>query len=799
LYQNNLHQQTLFIMKKLLNLFLLLGLMSLASAQDVFVDAYDNELFGQSLINTPAGNLLVVGEKVNPLRRGSALNFSDFGMMQVDTSGKPLMSRIYHFQAKDKLTYATRAPRGYVLGGDSRPMGRPAQGAAVVIARTDLRGQVRWSKAFYPNSGLDITLTGLTCNRQGETLFAVLAEMQASTTPSNSRPLEGVVVKLDSLGNTLWTHRVVLGSRFGLGLAPRSTVTYTARGGVIAGWQFSLPQVGTGFALDHLGPNGTLRDRRAYRAHRLLSMAYTLQDSGLAVYAMDTLRRSGLIKFNNQKQIAYAFRDNLPNPGPGSNRLQASLKNGPRNSLPYLFGQQLTLSGPLRPMSSTAPTPLFPAIGNRPQASFQDFITRGREVYLIGRVYSPRHRKHFPTLFKSAFQGNVDNCFTQFTHTRIRPRFGTQPFRVNLSPANPPNQDILDSAIVLRDRLEQVRDSVVCLGEGEVWPGDANSDGFAEARDLLSIGFAWGNRGPARPNASPRWTGQPAPNWRRFFANGANQKHADCDGNGRVGTPDILVLLRNYGRRHSKTATNGKAGDLPLEAGLPESRLQSGKAIEIPVFLGSTNEQARLHGLSFALHYDSEWVGEDLTFIPADQSWLGDAQTNLIWLAKNFPEDGLIEIGISRTDGQDAVGHGKIGVLRFTPKQTMPQEVSLYFSIDETLGMNAAQEEVAIFGKEEVLNLRVEPAPQQFIEPGASRQEAEISLYPNPAQESLQVNTPEQDIEKVQVLNLSGQVMLEKKGSAQSLSLRLESLPPGLYLVKVYTSEGMQLKRVYKE
>lgn len=797
-------------MKKPITLFTFLMALLLCNAQDVFVDAYTSDIFGRSLIMTPQGNLLVAGQRPSPNLSSTSTNFTDFGIQQMQTDGSPLMARVYHNQALDEWLYAQNTPNGFMLGGESRPNANSRENSEVVIARTDYRGNIKWAKSFYPTNTRGILLTGLSTKRDKETVFACLTRQAPSGSITN-RTVLGHLVKLDSAGNTIWSRTYLLGDQFPFSATMRGSVHFTAQGGIAAGWQFSIPAPATstrpalkGIAFQRFDPAGNLRWTRAFRSNGLLGMAYTPQDSGVAAYALDTLGRSGMIKLGKGGIVKYAFLDNLPNNANVSTIPRGANIKSDQNRIPYLFADQLTMPKPLPTLSPTSPVSprpfVFPAIANRQNASFNDFLTHGRAAFITGSVYSPLHQKRYPVLFKTQFAAGVDNCFTKISETHVRPIFPIRKMNVSLMSPAITVLHYNDSILHLRNSLIRIEDTVACVGEGDVWPGDANSDGFAEVKDIMTVGLVWGQNGPARPNASPRWIGQPARNWRGQFINGANHKHADCNGNGRVGVGDLLVILANYGRRHNKTVLNGLPGDAPLFVKAPTSVVLPGKPIDIPVFLGDANASEAIHGFSFAVNYDPNMVGEDLQFILND-SWLGNAEHDLISIQKNFPADGVLEIGVSRTNGLDAAGYGKIGVLRFIPKTAITAATPLFLEINETEGINAAEEKISLFGRSDVIT--VEPAsPIEVVMSGlqqAPELVGNLTVHPNPTRDQLTIQLSEANMQKVEILNGFGQTMLAKETGPSQTTLSVNSLPVGMYIVRITTDTGVITRRIVKE
>ena len=63
------------------------------------------------------------------------------------------------------------------------------------------------------------------------------------------------------------------------------------------------------------------------------------------------------------------------------------------------------------------------------------------------------------------------------------------------------------------------------------------------------------------------------------------------------------------------------------------------------------------------------------------------------------------------------------------------------------------------------------------------------SIYPNPASEMLNVSSA-RSIDKVSVMSLTGQMVMEQTANANSISLNISQLRNGFYLVKVILTDG---------
>jgi hypothetical protein len=72
-----------------------------------------------------------------------------------------------------------------------------------------------------------------------------------------------------------------------------------------------------------------------------------------------------------------------------------------------------------------------------------------------------------------------------------------------------------------------------------------------------------------------------------------------------------------------------------------------------------------------------------------------------------------------------------------------------------------------------------------------------FTVYPNPAKDEIFIQS-EKPIEKVEIIDLSGRVMINSKWS-NGQSINVSSLPAGVYLVKIQTSAGVVAGKIVKQ
>jgi len=71
-----------------------------------------------------------------------------------------------------------------------------------------------------------------------------------------------------------------------------------------------------------------------------------------------------------------------------------------------------------------------------------------------------------------------------------------------------------------------------------------------------------------------------------------------------------------------------------------------------------------------------------------------------------------------------------------------------------------------------------------------------LSVYPNPAVGEVTISSSDAEITSVQIINLQGQVILNKKVLSTIIKLNLDNLPSGIYYTKIITSKGTKIQKL---
>ncbi|MEO0471519.1 MAG: T9SS type A sorting domain-containing protein, partial [Bacteroidota bacterium] len=325
-----------------------------------------------------------------------------------------------------------------------------------------------------------------------------------------------------------------------------------------------------------------------------------------------------------------------------------------------------------------------------------------------------------------------------------------------------------------------------------VLPGDANNDQFANAWDLLPIGIAYGQTGPARPNASLSWTPQLAPDWGQSLPSGLDLKHADSDGNGVINADDTLAIGLNYNLLQSGSmATTG--GGIPLYMDMPTA-LNPGDTLEIPVILGTMDTMVNnLYGLAFSLDYDSSQVKPNSVHVVFDSSWVGTDDQDLLTIFHDDFNSSVLEVGLVRNDGIEVSGYGQIArIIVVLDDDIAKKEIEFSLSWQAVDVIHQNQTAMTVSPRASDAAITISTANEELLD------QSDIRAFPNPARQQLTVRRekPNQACQ-VRLLDLTGKVQLsETMNSGQSqIILPVHKLAKGVYLLQVQESDSRILNR----
>lgn len=362
---------------------------------------------------------------------------------------------------------------------------------------------------------------------------------------------------------------------------------------------------------------------------------------------------------------------------------------------------------------------------------------------------------------------------------------------------SPPNICAGSYTVVVTDFLGNSTASIVTIGTaGCVWPGDANDNTVANNFDLLPIGLAYGDLGFARAQTNSSWLPFGSADWSNNNIPGLpNHKHFDSDGNGRIDSLDVDVILLNYGRSYFRSGIQSLAGISPF--GVDDISVYTGDTISSPIYLGNIFYPITdAYAVAFTINYNPDHIEAGSVNVDFNNSWLG---TDLLHVQKSFDRVGQIEVAISRKDKTPVDGYGPIGALNFTIKDDLimgrllvsdsiisPVTISDVRLIDHN---NTEIGTTPLTGSITILELlSIDPPKKENLD---------IQLFPNPTDGLLNIISKKARITSIQLFNATGQLIDQNSTPDQyENKISMEHLATGVYFLSIQTDQGVFNQKV---
>ncbi|MEL7532719.1 MAG: T9SS type A sorting domain-containing protein [Bacteroidota bacterium] len=717
-----------------------------------------------------------------------------FGFSKMDSSGQILEALAYrpaNISSPSPMPSATlrmihRHPAGgYIVAGQGIRNANNIDSARIVVMHITEDGVPIWARSYRWASGLGGQVTGLDVFPDGT--VAIAAYMYQ---PNTNLPVVAMAAKLDQTGQIEWYKQHNLANNTNASFVPlvRNNLTINQNGEIITGWNVATGgplNIERGFAFRTFdATTGSITWRAEYKARKLLTFDYTPNDNGLAAYIEDSSQVKQLVKFDATGVVQYVVNDAYQSTTDRAVRIKAV-----GNKIPYLHANRLTV---WQPTPNNMPDALRLPFST--QRVVTDFLLRGNTAYFVG--YRVTNTGNIPTLSKVAVSDTVANCFFEYDPTNNYSLASLDTLLMN--PVVGVVQILTtDSLNVQTVPLTQVS-RYECVGEGLVWPGDANSDGVANVVDVLFLGLAWNETGPARANQSVQWQGYPAINWSNNFFNGANKKHADCNGNGHVGIADFGAILLNYGLTHNKGDINGSPTDPPLNLRIVNDTVSAGDTVHAEIWLGSDQIPVpAIHGVAFSLGFNPMLVDTNsFAYQPVD-SWLGTDNVDLVYLDNELHNEGIYQVGVTRTDQTDVGGYGLIGKVSFVTIDDIAGKTDiaelLQLSINTLDAFDNLAEPQSLYACSDSVVI-VQQDASTAIEPSALL--SGVNIFPNPSEDHFSIASQNVFTERISLTDLQGRIVLQQTIMASNAQVSVAYLNPGVYILKGESPNGVWMEKL---
>ncbi|MFK7971730.1 MAG: C25 family cysteine peptidase, partial [Bacteroidia bacterium] len=320
--------------------------------------------------------------------------------------------------------------------------------------------------------------------------------------------------------------------------------------------------------------------------------------------------------------------------------------------------------------------------------------------------------------------------------------------------------------------------------DGAMWPGDTNDDQEVSVLDVLNVGLAFGQTGPTRANATLHWSPQYSDDWSTQTSAGTNLKHVDSNGDGLIDSSDVVAIGRNYAETYNKTGWGSfTVGGTPLTISHP-AQVNAGDQVSLGLELGTAAQPAAgVYGLAFSLSFDSAQVAAGSWQIDISNSWLGPADSLLIFY-KEIREEGKVDIAITRTDQAMVSGYGEIAQLDIVIIDDINKRWDTEFS--PLLNQGTIIDNIGT-------RLPVSDAVETFVTPTYTS-----VVFPNPADESIFLLPGDNTLSDIQLLSLDGRTVAFPSFVTDRYQFDLADIRPGIYILQFREGNSMQYVKVVK-
>lgn len=225
------------------------------------------------------------------------------------------------------------------------------------------------------------------------------------------------------------------------------------------------------------------------------------------------------------------------------------------------------------------------------------------------------------------------------------------------------------------------------------------------------------------------------------------------------------------------------------------------QALEITadLMLGTPAQPALdIYGLACALRYP-EFVDHNLSANYDGSCMFGF--NHMLWMPKDIHSRRQLDIGLTRTNGQAASGYGRIAQLTFrsdfiiiidVADRTDQNVIPFRIPINGLIAIDA-------FGNEKQLSILQDTLWIKLTGTSATHTpewENGVTVYPNPTQDYTMVHCKDLAMNRIEVVNVLGQVCNTQICSGVTARVDLKDYQQGVYTLRIYTEKGLVEKRV---
>ena len=305
---------------------------------------------------------------------------------------------------------------------------------------------------------------------------------------------------------------------------------------------------------------------------------------------------------------------------------------------------------------------------------------------------------------------------------------------------------------------------------------------------MLAIGVAYDSTGYARLNPTISFEPQYCQNWPYTLSDGINYKHADCNGDGIINGDDTSAIVLNYDRTHQRGGgyQPWKSNAPALQIKLSPDTLVDGQIATATLSLGDSAQQGtNVYALAFTYNFDPLVVDTGSISITFGNSWLA-GNGDHINISKTFYGPGQVQAALTRINHLNRSGYGPIGTvsMKITTGNINGKNLSYYTMKNFITGLTVVDKD----GNVLPVNAGFDSVPVAFTPTGINtiKNNINIQIFPNPANDQLNITTGLSQIQEISIVDLTGQqVLRQNPPTGTNFAIDISGLSAGVYLINI--------------
>lgn len=328
-----------------------------------------------------------------------------------------------------------------------------------------------------------------------------------------------------------------------------------------------------------------------------------------------------------------------------------------------------------------------------------------------------------------------------------------------------------------------------------VFPGDTNHDGVVNSKDLFSIGLKYSFNTIARFTQTIDWIGQHSFNT-GIIKQGADIKHADCNGDGVIDTEDIEAIKANYSYIHNSNKTGESTAmdcDYPLAFSFPDGAYEDND-VTIYIKLGEVvNPVSDVYGVDFTVNYNNSFVVPGTMKTEVFSSWFGTDGNNFNRVDFDDHSNSKIDINLTGNDLLNRNGGGDIIALSWTMEDDVVPIIGVSTEMDLSISditiINYNQDIKESCGSDSSIVVY-----HKDVVGITTVNNNKIDIFPNPVSSTINIVSDEK-IDFIELYSVTGEI-IQSVTFDNKINLDVSNISNGIYYIKVYTEDKAYMDKI---